>query len=194
MVFVDRVTDDRDCWSVVVDDDMGGRLGMEHLISRGHTAIAFVGHPQNSVKVSSRLRGARGAIKDSGAKGVELELITVDSWTVQAGKEAAELIAKRPPALRPTAVFCANDMMALGMLQTFERAGMAVPTDIAIVGYDDLAWSEISMIPLTTVRQPRHLLGYTAVEMIMELLDHPNQKVNARHVVLDPELIVREST
>jgi len=194
MVFVDRVTDDRDCWSVVVDDDIGGRLGMEHLISRGHTAIAFVGHPQNSVKVSSRLRGARGAIKDSGAKGVELELITVDSWTVQAGKEAAELIAQRTPALRPTAVFCANDMMALGMLQTFERAGMAVPTDIAIVGYDDLAWSEISMIPLTTVRQPRHLLGYTAVEMIMELLDHPNQKVKARHVVLDPELIVREST
>jgi len=194
MVFVDRVTDDRDCWSVVVDDNLGGRLGMNHLIEKGHTKIAFVGHPQNSMKVKARLQGAREALAQTGRSDLELELINVESWTVQEGNYAAKLIADRDPELRPTAIFCANDIMALGMLQTLERLGISVPRDLAIVGYDDLAWAEMSMIPLTTVRQPRHLLGYTAVEMIMELLDHPNQSVRARHVVLDPELIVREST
>lgn len=194
MVFVDRVTDDRDCWSVVVDDYEGGQIGMKHLLEKGHTRIAFVGHPQNSVKVDTRLKGARDALEASGIPGASLEVINVESWTVQAGKYAGELLAQRDPALRPTAVFCANDMMALGLLQTLEHSGISVPSDLAIVGYDDLAWAEISMIPLTTVGQPRHLLGRTAVEMLMELLENPNTKVSPRHVVLRPELVIRETT
>lgn len=194
MVFVDRVTDDRDCWSVVVDDYEGGQIGMKHLLEKGHTRIAFVGHPQNSVKVNTRLKGARDALEASGIPGASLEVINVESWTVQAGKYAGELLAQRDPALRPTAVFCANDMMALGLLQTLEHSGISVPSDLAIVGYDDLAWAEISMIPLTTVGQPRHLLGRTAVEMLMELLENPNTKVSPRHVVLRPELVIRETT
>lgn len=194
MVFVDRVTRDRECWSVVVDDFLGGQLGVNHLLDRGHLRIAFVGHPNESSKVNQRLRGAQDALRTRGVKGSTLEVISVESWTVQSGKEAAEIIIRRPAESRPTAVFCANDMMALGMLQTLDHAGLSIPGDIALVGYDDLAWAAISMVPLTTVSQPRHLLGRTAVEMIMELLDEPGQKISARHVVLDPTLVIRETT
>lgn len=194
MVFVDRVTADRDCWSVVVDDRRGGELGMEHLLDRGHTRIAFVGHPEQSSKVATRLLGARDAISKHSESPVSLEVLSVESWTVQGGKDAAEILVARSPELRPTAVFCSNDMMALGMLQTLDHSGIRVPEDIALVGYDDLEWAGIAMIPLTTVRQPRRLLGRTAVEMIMELLDDPNQRIKPHHVVLQPELVIRETT
>jgi len=194
MVFVDRVTADRDCWSVVVDDRRGGELGMEHLLDRGHSRIAFVGHPEQSSKVATRLLGARDAISKHSESPVSLEVLSVESWTVQGGKDAAEILVARSPELRPTAVFCSNDMMALGMLQTLDHSGIRVPEDIALVGYDDLEWAGIAMIPLTTVRQPRRLLGRTAVEMIMELLDDPNQRIKPRHVVLQPELVIRETT
>jgi len=194
MVFVDRVTADRDCWSVVVNDRRGGELGMGHLLDKGHTRIAFVGHPEQSTKVATRLLGARDAIAKRDGKPVWLEVISAESWTVQGGKDAAEILLARPPELRPTAVFCSNDLMALGMLQTLDHAGVRIPEDIALIGYDDLEWAGISMIPLTTVRQPRHLLGRTAVEMIMKLLDDPNQRFQPRHVVLDPELVERETT
>jgi LacI family transcriptional regulator len=194
MVFVDRVTADRDCWSVVVDDRRGGELGMEHLLDRGHTRIAFVGHPEQSSKVATRLLGARDAISQHSESPVSLEVLSVESWTVQGGKDAAEILVARSPELRPTAVFCSNDMMALGMLQTLDHSGIRVPEDIALIGYDDLEWAGIAMIPLTTVRQPRRLLGRTAVEMIMELLDDPNQRIKPRHVVLQPELVIRETT
>lgn len=194
MVFVDRVTADRDCWSVVVDDRRGGELGMEHLLDKGHTRIAFVGHPEQSSKVATRLLGARDAISKHSESPVSLEVLSVESWTVQGGKDAAEILVARSPELRPTAVFCSNDMMALGMLQTLDHSGIRVPEDIALVGYDDLEWAGIAMIPLTTVRQPRRLLGRTAVEMIMELLDDPNQRIKPRHVVLQPELVIRETT
>lgn len=194
MVFVDRVIADRDCWSVVVDDRRGGELGMEHLLDRGHTRIAFVGHPEQSSKVATRLLGARDAISKHSESPVSLEVLSVESWTVQGGKDAAEILVARSPELRPTAVFCSNDMMALGMLQTLDHSGIRVPEDIALVGYDDLEWAGIAMIPLTTVRQPRRLLGRTAVEMIMELLDDPNQRIKPHHVVLQPELVIRETT
>ncbi len=192
MVFVDRVGDDRECWSVVVDDFRGGQLAMQHLLDRGHRRIAFLGHPEKSQKVRPRLAGARDAL--TGRTDVELELMAADSWTIEAGAAAADRLAERAPANRPAAVACANDMLALGLQHGLMRQGIRVPQDIAIVGYDDLAWSEVADVPLTTVRQPRKALGRTAVDMIMDLLSRPPATVPARnHVVLQPELVVRES-
>jgi LacI family transcriptional regulator len=192
MVFVDRVGDDRNCWSVVVDDFEGGRLGARHLVEAGHRHVAFLGHPDKSPKVRTRLAGARSVIDDSPA--VELELIEADSWTIEAGRAAARRLAEREPAQRPTAVFCANDMLALGLQQQLLRDGLRVPDDIAIVGYDDLEWAAVSSVPLTTVSQPRHGLGRTAVDMLMDLLARTSGKVpTSNHVVLRPELVTRES-
>jgi LacI family transcriptional regulator len=192
MVFVDRVGDDRDCWSVVVDDFRGGQLGIRHLIAAGHTRIAFLGHPETSPKVRTRLAGARSVVEET--PGVTLELIEAASWTIEAGRMAATRLTERDPSRRPTAVFCANDMVALGLEQQLLRDGVRVPADIAIVGYDDLEWASVSSVPLTTVRQPRHGLGRTAVDMIMELLGRPTARIpRSNHVVLPPELVVRDS-
>jgi LacI family transcriptional regulator len=192
MVFVDRVGDDRDCWSVVVDDFRGGQLGIRHLIAAGHTRIAFLGHPETSPKVRTRLAGARSVVEEM--PGVTLELIEAASWTIEAGRMAATRLTERDPSRRPTAVFCANDMVALGLEQQLLRDGVRVPGDIAIVGYDDLEWASVSSVPLTTVRQPRHGLGRTAVDMIMELLGRPTARIpRSNHVVLPPELVVRDS-
>ena len=192
MVFVDRVGDDRDCWSVVVDDVEGGRLGAQHLLDRGHRRLAFLGHPDRSPKVGARLSGARVAL--AGRPDATLELITSESWTIEAGQSAARGLAARAPAQRPTAVLCANDMLALGLEQQLLRDGIQVPGDVAIVGYDDLMWASAASVPLTTVRQPRQVLGRTAVDMIMELLAGPETGAARRnHVVLQPELVTRES-
>ena len=192
MVFVDRVGDDRDCWSVVVDDFAGGQLGIRHLVAAGHRRIAFLGHPETSPKVRTRLAGARSVVAEHPE--VSFELLEANSWTIEAGRGAATRLAERDPARRPTAVFCANDMVALGLQQQLLRDGIGVPGDIAIVGYDDLEWASVSSVPLTTVAQPRHGLGRTAVDMILELLGRPSARIpRSNHVVLQPELVVRDS-
>jgi len=192
MVFVDRVGDDRECWSVVVDDFEGGRLGARHLVAAGYRQIAFLGHPDKSPKVRTRLAGARSVVDES--TDVELELIEADSWTIEAGRAAARRLGERQPERRPTAVFCANDMLALGLEQQLLRDGVKVPDEIAIVGYDDLEWASVSSVPLTTVSQPRFSLGRTAVDMIMDLLSRTAKNVpTANNVVLRPELVRRES-
>lgn len=192
-VFVDRVGDShRNVWDVVVDDELGGRLGAEHLIQEGHRRITFVGHPETSPKVRLRLEGARSAVAD--AAGVHLDLLEADSWTIHAGRMAGTRIAERAPYRRPTALLCANDMVALGALQSLVHDGVRVPQDVAVVGYDDLEWAENSIIPLTTVRQPRHLLGATAVRMMLELFKQDAARPRDNHIVLRPELVVRETT
>lgn len=194
MVFVDRVADGRDYWSVTVDDFRGGQLSCQHLIDLGHRRLAFVGHPEKSPKVRQRLDGATDAAGKASAT-VKLEVISVKSWTIEAGQRAGQALAARPPAARPTAVICANDMVALGLMQQVLRAGLSVPGDLSIVGYDDLEWAAAATIPLTTVRQPRRLLGRTAVQLLLQRLDGiPGEAPSANRIVLLPDLLVREST
>lgn len=192
-VFVDRVGDHhRDAWSVVVDDRLGGRLGAEHLIRRGHRRITFVGHPGSSPKVRMRLEGAESAAAE--AEDVRIEVLEADSWTVQGGRDAGRLVADRAVSRRPSALLCANDMVALGALQSLITGGIRVPDDVAVVGYDDLEWAQISIPPLTTVRQPRRLLGGTAARMMLELFRQQGSRPRNNHVVLEPELVIRETT
>lgn len=192
MVFVDRVGDDRDCWSVVVDDFRGGQIGIRHLVAAGHRRIAFLGHPETSPKVRTRLAGARSVAAEHPE--VTLELIEADSWSIEAGRIASTRLVDRAADRRPTAVFCANDMLALGLAQQLLREGIGIPDEVAIVGYDDLEWASVSSVPLTTVRQPRQGLGRTAVDMILELLGRPSARIpRSNHVVLQPELVIRDS-
>lgn len=192
MVFVDRVGDERDVWSVVVDDREGGRIGAQYLIDQGHQRIAYVGHPHVAPKVRTRYEGAREVI-NRGSGDITLELISTASWTVEDGRKVGAALAARPKDKQPRAVLCANDMLALGMMQELIRAGISVPDDIAVVGYDDLEGAALGPVPLTTVAQPRTLLGRTAVEMMIRLIDPTGPLPEANHIVLKPELVIRES-
>jgi len=190
-VLVDRRVPDAGLSSVSVDDVAGGRLAVEHLIAQGRRRIAFVGGPLGLKQVDDRLEGARLAIRASGAS-VTLEVIATPQLTISAGGAVGEALTARAPNELPDAVFGANDLVALGMVQTFVMAGLRVPDDIAVVGYDDISFAGTAVVPITSIRQPTELMGRTAVEIILEQQDADDPEI--RDIVYQPELVVRQST
>jgi DNA-binding LacI/PurR family transcriptional regulator len=194
VVLVDRRSKGRTRCSVGVNDVLGGRLAVEHLLAQGHRRIAFVGGPFSLRQVTERRQGARDAIGDQpGAPTAELSIVETASLTVAAGRTAAVTIAELPASRRPTAAFCGNDLVALGVLQEMTRRGTRIPQDLALVGYDDIDFAGAAAVPLTSVRQPREALGRTAGQLLLEEVED-GASHRHRHVVFDPELVVRESS
>lgn len=191
VVLVDRRSETDTLCSVGVDDVLGGRIAAAHLVEQGHRRIAFVGGPFSITQVAERHLGAYGALRD--AEVDELVVLESASLTVGAGRQAATEIAAMPARRRPTALFCANDLLALGVLQELTRLGMRVPQDVAVVGYDDIDYAAAAVVPLTSVRQPRELLGRTAAELIFEEVSQGELHTH-RQVVFEPELVVRASS
>lgn len=192
VVIVDRVgsTDSHCC--VAVDDVLGGRLAAEHLLGLGHESIAFVGGPAALGQVRDRAEGARQALAASGLGPERLVELPTAALTVAEGRSAGQRLAGLPRAGRPTAAFCANDLLALGLLQQCVTLGIRVPQELAIVGYDDIDFAAAAAVPLTSIRQPRHQLGATAARLLLEEAaseDHEHSRV-----LFTPELIVRGST
>jgi LacI family transcriptional regulator, galactose operon repressor len=177
--------------AVAVDDFLGGELAVTHLLDTGHRRIAFVGRAKDFQHVADRLAGAEQAIAGSDAE--PLIVLETDRTDIAEGRRAGERLAGIPVARRPTAVFCANDLLALGLVQQVVRLGLRVPEDVAVVGYDDIEFAQAASVPLTTVSQPRELLGRAAVELLLEQRRGPNSR-HRREVVFQPELVVREST
>ena len=193
VVLLDRRSTRRDQCSVSVDDALGGDLAVSHLIDYGHRRLAFVGGPLGISQVADRLRGARAAIVRAGSDVHDLTVLTTAGLNVSAGRAAATELIALPRGRRPTAVFCANDLLALGVLQELTRQSVRVPADLAIVGYDDIDFAAAAAIPLSSVRQPRHQLGRTAAELLIE---ETTEGGRHRHqqVVFEPELVIRESS
>jgi LacI family transcriptional regulator len=193
VVLVDRVEANPQKWCTVgVDDVLGGRLAMRHLLAAGHRRIAFLGGGVNLPQVQSRLAGARLQVQEAGEPPDILSTVDTESTTVAAGRQAGKQIAAEPPGRRPTAVFCANDLLALGLLQELVRRRLRVPEDMAIVGFDDITFAEAAAVPLTSVRQPSRLIGRAAAELLLrEAAD--SSHVHER-ILFEPELIVRESS
>ncbi|WP_327091643.1 LacI family transcriptional regulator [Nonomuraea sp. NBC_01738] len=191
VVLVDRAAPDAEHCSVTVNDVLGGELAFTHLAEMGHERIAFIGGPLGLKQVSDRLLGARRAM----CAWIEADLTVVEceALTVAEGRRAGERLAGVPASRRPTAAFCANDLLALGLLQQMVQLGLRVPEDMAIVGYDDIEFAQAAAVPLTSVSQPRHLLGRTAAELLLAEADVTLGHEH-RHLVFAPELVVRSST
>ncbi|MEZ7126717.1 LacI family DNA-binding transcriptional regulator [Nonomuraea sp. AD125B] len=178
--------------AAAVDDHLGGRMAAEHLLGQGHRKLAFVGGPGGSSQVTGRHKGAAAAVADAG-DGATLELIQVPSLSFASGRHAAEHLAALPRRARPTALFCANDTLALGMMQGLSTLGLRVPDDIALIGYDDIDYAAAATVPLSSIRQPRRELGRVAAELLLEEIDIGEQHRH-RQVLFAPEVIVRAST
>ncbi|GAB3615823.1 LacI family DNA-binding transcriptional regulator [Okibacterium endophyticum] len=192
VVLVDHHAGDRSFSSVAVDDVVGGYLATEHLADIGRRRLAFVGGPTSIRQVADRLAGARRAVEAT--DGMSLEVIETDSLTVLQGRAAGNEIRSRPPAERPDAVFAANDLLALGVLQALMMQGdVRVPRDIALIGYDDIDFASAAVVPLSSIRQPSELIGNTAVDLLLREAEGGPDFVH-EHVVFQPELVVREST
>jgi DNA-binding LacI/PurR family transcriptional regulator len=194
VVLVDSWSKGRKRCSVGVNDVLGGRLAVAHLLAQGHRRIAFVGGPFPIRQVTERLQGAREAVGAyRGVPVAELPVIETASLTVAAGRAAGVTIAELPASRRPTAAFCANDLVALGVLQEMTRRGLRIPQDLALVGYDDIEFAGAAAVPLTSVRQPREALGRTAGQLLLEEV-RAGANHRHRHVVFDPDLVIRDSS
>jgi len=193
VVLVDSRSPTRGQCSVSVDDVLGGELAVAHLLESGHTRIAFVGGPLSIRQVADRRDGALRALDRAGASPDALHVIETPALNVAAGQRAGAAIAELPAARRPSAVFCANDLLAMGVLQEMTAQRIRVPDSISLIGYDDIDFAAAAAVPLSSVRQPRQLLGRTAAQLLLdEALGEGSHQ--HRQVVFEPELVVRQSS
>jgi LacI family transcriptional regulator len=181
--------------SVGADDLEGGRLAGRHLLDKGHRRIAFVGGPSTLSQVRDRRRGLELAI-DQVDPTTTMLAVSTPTLDTESGRVAAGELAAMPDPERPTAVFAANDLVAIGLLQGFVTLGLAVPGDVAIIGYDDIGFAAAAAVPLSSVRQPRLELAARAAAMLLVEIDA--LRTGARHVHRNlrmfPELVARRST
>jgi LacI family transcriptional regulator len=190
-VLVDRVTSEG-C-SVSVDDVAGGRMAAAHLAETGHELVGYVSGPMNLAQCRDRHTGALAALAAHGLPEGALIHLPAERMDVASGRDAGRGLLEL--SRRPTAVFCANDLLALGVLQSLYAAGISVPDEMAIVGYDDIELAGAAAVPLTSVRQPSVEMGLIAAELLIEeTATDMARRHRHRRVVLEPELIVREST
>ncbi|WP_439590851.1 LacI family DNA-binding transcriptional regulator [Microbacterium sp.] len=189
-VLVDRRSEDDLFSSVSVDDELGGYLAVRHLLETGRRRILFTGGPIDMRQLDDRRRGARRAVDE--VPGASLEILPVSASQVEDGSAAGDEINSRPHAHRPDAVFCANDLVALGVLQSLSAHRIDVPGDIALIGFDDIDFAAAAVVPLSSIRQPARLMGETALRLLVEEGDDPRKP--AEQVVFEPELVVRSSS
>lgn len=191
VVLVDRMAEDASLSSVSVDDVAGGRIAVAHLLEQGRRRIAFVGGPLGIRQVADRLAGAREAV--AAVPDATIEVLEGAALSVLEGRRMGEQLVARPADERPDAVFTANDLLAVGLLQALVMRGAArVPEDIALIGFDDIDFASATIVPLSSIRQPSRLIGQTALGILLEEADDP--ELAPRQVVFQPELVIRDSS
>jgi LacI family transcriptional regulator len=190
VVMLDRRSAIKNQCSVSVDDVAGGRLAGEHLCGLGHKRLALVNGPRDWSQCADRRKGYLAAAETAGAKLLAGADVEVEKMTIAAGEEAAAKILAAKA--RPSAIFCANDLLALGVEHALIAGGSRVPEDFAIVGYDDVAFATMAFVPITSVRQPAYELGHRAAQQLLS--EAGDEKHNHEQVVFEPELVVRAST
>jgi LacI family transcriptional regulator len=167
--------------SVTIDNSGGARDVVRHLYALGHRRIAFIGGPHQNADAEQRRRGYRAAMKELGLETLELE----GHFTEESGFDAGRALAASDK--RPTALFAANDAMAIGALSAFREAGLRIPEDVALVGFDDIPIARFLTPPLTTVKVPIAELGRKGFELLA------NGDDARRAAKLTTSLVVRRS-
>ncbi|WP_449371981.1 substrate-binding domain-containing protein [Arthrobacter psychrolactophilus] len=184
-VVVIGTTADGSLSGVMVDQEKGACEAVQHLVDLGHTTIAHVAGPDGWIDAAARVSGWRRVLARAGLS--EGPLLTGD-WTAASGYQAGLKLAEDPTI---TAVFAANDQMAVGLLRALTEQGIRVPEDISLVGVDDLPEGEYLVPPLTTIRQGFRELGSRCLEV---MLDQLNAAKSPQTAIVGSRLIVRAST
>jgi LacI family transcriptional regulator len=188
-VFVHRLFSGSCRNSVIVDDRYGARLAVEHLAKLGHRRIAYINGPQGWDASANRLLGYREILAEWGLP-YDPDLVEEGTWEVQSGYQAAKKFLAL--AQRPTAIFAGNDLMALGAIYAIQEAGLRVPEDMAIVGYDDREIAGISRPTITTVTLPCYEMGEASAKLLLNLLE--KGEGSEEPIKIQGKLIVRESS
>ncbi len=188
-VFAHRLFGGAKSNSVNVDDVAGGRMATEHLLILQHRRIGFITGRKGWNASEDRLAGYRAALKHAHIP-FDRALVIEGDWEMQSGYAAAKKFLQMSD--RPTAIFAANDLMALGAMYAIQEAGLRVPEDIAVVGYDDREIAGLARPLITTVSLPCYEMGQRSAELLLQLLE---KKINAVEPIRIPgKLIVRESS
>lgn len=174
---------------VEVNHVLGSQMATRHLLELGHPRVACISGPPGLSPSSQRRAGWKDALEKAGVERTESDLARGD-FTARGGYLAMQALLKRRP--RPTAVFACNDLMAFGALTAAREAGIAVPQQLSIVGFDDIDLAAFSAPPLTTVAQPKKQIGTVAADLLLDRVS--NARTDNRQMILDPELRVRAST
>jgi LacI family transcriptional regulator len=177
--------------SILIDNKAGARAAVEHLLAAGHRDIAFVSGDIEHPSLAERLQGYKDALTDHGVL-IQERLIDVrepDSRIPNGANAMDRLLQQRP---FPTAVFAANDATAIGCIQTLRTHGLAIPDEVAVVGFDDVEMSSLMHPRLTTLRVFKEELGRQAVTTLVDMIHNGGSVVVTKH--LPVELIVRESS
>jgi LacI family transcriptional regulator len=186
-VAVGRLPEYPGVWFIDVDNIGSARQAVEHLLRLGRRRIATITGPLTMIPSADRQRGYRDALEAAG-------LAFLPEWTVESDytQQGGYLAMQKLLAHRPDAVFAGSDAMAQGAALAIDEAGLSIPGDVALVGFDDMPFAAHMQPPLTTVRQPIERMGWSAVELLVDRLngaasDQPQQ------IILPTELVVRES-
>ena len=188
VVLINRQLEDNGVSTVFVDDEAGGQAATQHLLQAGHRAIGLLAGPTTSYSGRQRTKGYRAALAAAG-------LSYNPNWTwhcspvVQGGLETAlELLTAHP---KLTALFCFNDLVAVGVLQACVELGLQVPDDLAIVGFDDIPLAALVTPSLTTCRVSRYELGVQAMQLLLDRIGGCLDR--CEEIILQPELVIRAS-
>ncbi|HVF91445.1 MAG TPA: LacI family DNA-binding transcriptional regulator [Blastocatellia bacterium] len=175
--------------NLVVDYEMGIEEAVHYLVSVGHVRIAYVGGPARLRSAARRLEAFRDSMERHLPRAGPPAIYEGD-FKLEGGRKAAREILKSKP--RPTAILAANDMMALGVMRECQAAGLRIPQDMSLIGFDDIAFAALADPPLTTISLPRTELGRKAVEALMMTIERPNHPGIEIHI--PTHLITRGST
>jgi LacI family transcriptional regulator, repressor for deo operon, udp, cdd, tsx, nupC, and nupG len=172
---------------VMVDDITASKRVVAHLVGLGHRSFGYIAGPVGNMNEIRRRRGFRAALTEHGIE-PDSAIYWAGDFMLEAGVDAGREFLKRRK--RPTAVYAASDHMAIAFMKTVTTAGVRVPEELSVVGFDGIEFSDFVTPALTTIRQPRQELGRTAARMLVEMLS--GKKVRGMH--LDAPLLVRGST
>jgi LacI family transcriptional regulator len=188
VVLVNLPLDEDHVGTVLIDDVTGGYIATQHLLQAGHRAVGFLAGPPTSQSSRQRAKGYQAALTAAGLP-YNAAWAAFCSPMVKGAQATARAVLKDHPEL--TALFCYNDLVAVGVLQACTELGRRVPGDLAVVGYDDIPLAALVTPPLTTCRVPRYELGVQAMRLLLDHIDGcPGE---CKEVMLQPELIIRTS-
>ncbi|MET8507457.1 LacI family DNA-binding transcriptional regulator [Streptomyces sp. NPDC004787] len=178
---------------VSLDQELGARMVTEHLLAAGHATVWHVAGPEDWLESEARTAGWRAVLEESG---IRPPRVLTGDWSplsgYRAGQELAGLALARRGAAPVTAVFVANDQMALGVLRALREAGIRTPAQVAVAGFDDIPEAEYFPPPLTTVRQDFAAIGRRSIGLLVDHIEGRAGQVE--HLLVEPQLIMRAST
>jgi len=190
VIFFDRVADCQGCMSVIIDNYKAGYEATSHLIQQGCKKIVHLGGNLLRNVYSERFRGYKQALHDSGIE-FNQKLVFISDLTGQSGREIMKKIFKAN--LKPDGIFAANDSSAVASILEIQEAGIRVPDEIAVVGFNNEPVSQVIHPNLTTINYPAREIGEIAATALIEKLNN-SQSVNYSTIVLKHSLIIRQSS